>query len=351
MNNKVAIAISGGVDSSVAAWLLREAGYEVCGVTMRLGIPAAGEEAAPGGPPTGVAAKTVCEILDIPLYTLDVAADLEGLVIQPFLSAYLQGRTPNPCVECNRSLKFGSLLRRVRDLGCDFLATGHYARVEYTSGGARLLKPRDLRKDQTYFLYAIDRKALGYVLFPLAPYRKEEVRELAAKAGLPGAERPESQDVCFLPGGDLASLLRRYGREEYWAGDIVTRQGKILGRHRGLPFYTVGQRGGLGISHRVPLYVLALDVPGNRLIVGEKEEVRAAGLRADSLNILMDAPPVRAAAKIRYAHRAAPCTVAWEKDGLTVRFDAPQEAVTPGQSVVIYDGDLVAGGGIIREAL
>jgi len=352
MNKKVAIAISGGVDSSVAAWLLREAGYEVCGVTMRLGIPAeAGEETAPGGSPAGVDAKIVCEMLDIPLHTLDVAADLEGLVIHPFLSAYLQGRTPNPCVECNRSLKFGTLLRRVRDLGCDLLATGHYARVDHASGGARLLKPRDLRKDQTYFLYSIDRKALGHVLFPLAPYRKEEVRELAAKAGMPGSERPESQDVCFLPGGDLASLLRRYGREEYRAGDIVTRQGKVLGRHRGLPFYTVGQRGGLGISHRVPLYVLALDVPGNRLIVGIKEEVRATGLRADSPNILVDAPPVRAAAKIRYAHRAAPCTVAWEKDGLTVRFDAPQEAVTPGQSVVIYDGDLVAGGGIIREAL
>jgi tRNA-specific 2-thiouridylase len=352
MNKKVAIAISGGVDSSVAAWLLREAGYEVCGVTMRLGIPAeAGEETAPGGSPAGVDAKIVCEMLDIPLHTLDVAADLEGLVIHPFLSAYLQGRTPNPCVECNRSLKFGTLLRRVRDLGCDLLATGHYARVDHASGGARLLKPRDLRKDQTYFLYSIDRKALGHVLFPLAPYRKEEVRELAAKAGMPGSERPESQDVCFLPGGDLASLLRRYGREEYRAGDIVTRQGKVLGRHRGLPFYTVGQRGGLGISHRVPLYVLALDVPGNRLIVGIKEEVRATGLRADSPNILVDAPPVRASAKIRYAHRAAPCTVAWEKDGITVRFDAPQEAVTPGQSVVIYDGDLVAGGGIIREAL
>lgn len=344
--------MSGGVDSSVAAWLLREAGHEVCGVAMRLGIsPAAGEEAAPVGPAAGADARIACEILDIPLYTLDAAADLEGLVIQPFLSAYLEGRTPNPCVECNRALKFGALLRRVQAMGCDFLATGHYARIAPGPAGPRLLRPRDLRKDQTYFLYAIDRQALGRILFPLALYTKEEVREMAAKAGLPGVERRESQDVCFLPGGDLASLLQRYGREGYGAGDIVTRQGKVLGRHRGLPFYTVGQRGGLGIGHRVPLYVLALDVPGNRLIVGEREETRATGLRAASLNLLVDAPPARATAKIRYAHRAAPCAVVWERDVLTVRFDSPQEAVTPGQSVVIYDGDLVVGGGIIQDAL
>ncbi len=349
---KVAVALSGGVDSSVAAWLLKEQGYEVYGVTMDLGIPPATVESEGRcRSRESEDARRVCQKLGIPHYVFDLAGDLETQVIRPFVADYLRGRTPNPCVECNRSLKFGSLLQRVRKMGCDFLATGHYARVEHTSEGFRLRKPRDTRKDQTYFLYALGRERLPRVLFPLAPYLKEEVRELAAAAKLPVAERPESQDICFLPDGDLASLLRKHGHTDLAGGDIVTRKGKVLGRHRGLPFYTVGQRSGLGISNPVPLYVLALDVPGNRLVVGEKEEVRATGLVADSLNILADELPARATAKIRYAHRAAPCVIIWGEDTMTVRFDAPQEAVTPGQSVAVYDGDVVLGGGIIREAI
>jgi len=349
---KVAVALSGGVDSSVAAWLLKDKGYEVYGVTMDLGIPPATvENEGRCRSRESEDARRVCQKLEIPHHIFDLAGDLEAQVIRPFVADYLRGRTPNPCVECNRSLKFGSLLQRVRKLGCDFLATGHYARVEHTSEGFRLRKPRDTRKDQTYFLYTLGRERLPRVLFPLAPYLKEEVRELAAAAKLPVAERPESQDICFLPDGDLASLLRKHGHRDLVGGDIVTRTGKVLGRHRGLPFYTVGQRSGLGVSNPVPLYVLALDVPGNRLVVGEKEEVRATGLVADSLNILADELPARATAKIRYAHRAAPCVIIWGEDTMTVRFDAPQEAVTPGQSVAVYDGDVVLGGGIIREAI
>jgi tRNA-specific 2-thiouridylase len=188
-------------------------------------------------------------------------------------------------------------------------------------------------------------------MFPLAAYNKDEVRKMAAAAKLPTSEKPDSQDICFIPGEGIEPFIREHAGEAIRPGDVVNRAGQVFGRHRGLPFYTIGQRGGLGISNPVPIYVLALDVAGNRLIVGEKHEVRASGLIADRINMLVDRPPERAAAKIRYAHRAAPCRIDWEETSMRLHFDQPQEAITPGQSVVVYDGDTVAGGGIIREAI
>jgi len=352
MRNKVAIAISGGVDSSAAAWLLKEAGHDVVGVTMCLGIPtAAGGPVKCCGPREIEDARRVCQKLEIPHYVLDFAEELDDKIVRPFVAEYLRGRTPNPCVECNRVIKFGSLLHKVRAMGFDCLATGHYARVEHAPAASQLRTPRDQRKDQTYFLYAIGKEELCHVLFPLADYHKDEVRSLAAAARLPTSEKPESQDICFVTEEGIGPLLRQYAGEEIIPGDIVNRAGKVLGCHRGLPFYTVGQRGGLGISNPVPLYVLALDGEHNRLVVGEKHEVRATGLIAEKLNMLVENPPMRATAKIRYAHRAAACSITWEGASATIRFDEPQEAITPGQSVVVYDGDLVVGGGIIREAI
>jgi len=349
---KVAIAISGGVDSSAAAWLLKEDGHDVVGVTMCLGIPTVEDGPVKCcGPKEIEDARRVCQKLGIPHYVLDFAVDLDAMVIRPFIAEYLQGRTPNPCVECNRAIKFGTLLHKVRAMGFEYLATGHYARVDHDHVPSRLRVPRDIRKDQTYFLYAMGKEDLQHVLFPLADYQKDEVRKLAAAAQLPTSEKPDSQDICFIPKEGLEPFINQHALEKIPPGDIVDREGRVLGRHRGLPFYTIGQRGGLGISNPVPLYVLSLDIERNRLVVGEKHEVRATGLIADRINLLVDYTPTRATAKIRYAHRAAPCDVSWEDTLMTVHFDQPQEAITPGQSVVVYDGDVVVGGGLIREAI
>lgn len=348
----VAIAISGGVDSSTAALLLKEAGHDVVGVTMSLGITAADEVPAQRRDSReSEDARRVCRKLGIPHDVLDFDGELDAMVIRPFVSEYLRGRTPNPCVECNRAIKFGSLLRKVRAMGCEYLATGHYARVDHDRALSRLSIPRDAGKDQTYFLYAINKGDLHHVLFPLADYRKEEVRRLAAAARLPTSEKPDSQDICFVSKERMDSFIRQHAGKKILPGEIVNRAGKVLGRHRGLPFYTIGQRSGLGVSNPVPLYVLALDVAGNRLVGGEKCEVRATGLIADRINLLVNDPPERATAKIRYAHRAAPCSVTWAGENATIVFDKPQEAISPGQSVVVYDSSLVGGGGIIREAI
>ncbi len=349
MLKKVAVALSGGVDSAVAALLLKASGYDVAGVTMCLGVaPAAGKGVKCCGPREVEDARRVCLALGIRHYVVDFADDLEEKVVRPFVREYARGRTPNPCVVCNRCIKFGSLLARARAWGFDGIATGHYAGVEETGGGYRLKRPKDLRKDQTYFLHGIPREALSRVLFPLAGYTKDEVRGIAARAKLPVHDKPESQDICFIPAeGHEAFLRRRAVSVE--PGEIVDRAGRSIGRHRGIACYTIGQRGGLGISSPVPLYVLAIDGPRNRLVVGPKGELGAAGLEADQVNRLVDSFPPEAWAKIRYGHRGAACRVSCEGDRLFVRFAEPQEAVAPGQSVVLYDGPTCLGGGIIKE--
>ena len=347
---KVAVAMSGGVDSAVAALLLRDEGHEVAGVTMCLGVvPAEGGKAKCCGPREIEDARSVCRALGIRHYVVDFAADLEEKVIRPFVAEYCRGRTPNPCVACNRSIKFGSLLEKALAWGFESIATGHYAAIEVENGVHRLKRPKDLRKDQTYFLHAIPREALSRVRFPLAGYAKDEVREIAKRAALPVFDKPESQDICFIPEEGHAAFLKSRGAF-IGPGEIVDGEGRILGEHRGIACYTIGQRGGLGISSPEPLYVLAIDAPRNRLVVGPKGAVKSSWLTADRVNCLVDAFPEEALAKIRYAHRAARCRISQEGERLTVRFAEPQEAVAPGQSVVLYDGPTVLGGGIIQEA-
>jgi len=351
MNKRVLVAMSGGVDSSVAALLLQEAGYEVAGVTMCLGMRAAeGEHPRCCGPDAVQDAKGVCDKLGIRHHVLDYADELEKWVIGPFVDAYAHGRTPNPCVVCNRFLKFGSLMTHAVALGFDALATGHYATVEKQKDGYHLIRPRDKRKDQTYFLYHIDAKILSRVLFPLGPYTKEEVRALADRADLPVAAKAESQDVCFVTQRTYQEFLReRLGEQKN--GRIVDQEGHGLGSHKGIAYYTVGQRGGLGISHPVPLYVLRIDAKENEIVVGEKKALAAKELIAGDLNLFRSDWPEMVKAKIRYRKKESPCRVSFENGRAWVVFMEDQEAITPGQSVVFYEGDNVLGGGVIEEVV
>jgi tRNA-specific 2-thiouridylase len=347
---KVLVAMSGGVDSSVSAALLKDKGCEVAGATMCLGFSAGTGQKKCCGPKEIDDALRVCTALGMRHYVFDFSEDMEALVIGNFLSEYSRGRTPNPCIECNRHLKFRVLLKKARALGFDYLATGHYAGITEQGGSCYLQRPKDRRKDQTYFLYCIAPGDLQQCLFPLADYTKDEVRLLARQHRLPVAEKPESQDICFIPEKGLHAFLEARLPEAI-PGDIVDAGGTVLGRHKGICFYTIGQRQGLGISAHYPLYVTALDADRQRVIVGYKNCLKAAGLVAGGINMLSDDVPQQAHAKIRYGHKAQPCSFTVSGDELTVVFNEPQEAVTPGQSVVLYDGDRVLGGGIIEKVL
>lgn len=349
MSKKVLVAMSGGVDSSVAAMLLKDEGYDVSGLTMCLGIPTEDETKCCGA--TAVDdAKRVCDCLNINHYIFDYASRLEDKVIANFVSEYKKGRTPNPCVECNRHLKFGNLLEKALALGFDFLATGHYASIEKEEEGYCLKRPKDKKKDQTYFLYPIPYERLGNILFPLAHLTKDEVRDLAKKNSLPVAAKQESQDICFVTQKNSQEFLLERVKETT-PGEIVDLKGKVLGKHRGIIFHTIGQRGGLGISHAVPLYVVSIDPVKNRIVVGEKKDLMGKGLLASDMNILAENWPTQVHAKIRYRKKEALCEVEKKKDRLKVTFAEEQEAITPGQSVVFYDHDRVLGGGIIDEVL
>lgn len=344
------MAMSGGVDSSVAAMLLKKEGYDVSGVTMCLGIAAEGDGARCCGADAIDDAKSVCDRLQIPHYVFDYAAQLEDQVIAKFISEYTKGRTPNPCVECNRHLKFANLLDKALVLGFDFLATGHYAAIEKDEDRYCLKRPKDKRKDQTYFLYPIPYGKLENILFPLACLTKDEVREIAKKEALPVAEKQESQDICFVTQKNYQEFL--LGRvPEQKPGPIVDIQGKDLGKHRGIIFYTIGQRGGLGISHKTPLYVVSIDPHENRIVVGEKKDLMSKGLLAGAMNMLAENWPPQVYAKIRYRKKEASCEVTTENGRLKVIFAEEQEAITPGQSVVFYAHDRVLGGGEIEEVL
>ncbi|MDI3297751.1 MAG: tRNA 2-thiouridine(34) synthase MnmA [Bacillota bacterium] len=360
---RVVAAMSGGVDSSVAAALLVEQGYEVIGVTLQIWQARdPGAQARLGGCCSLGAvsdARRVAELLGIPYYVLNLQEAFRRSVIDDFVREYARGRTPNPCIVCNREIKFAALLERARELGADYVASGHYARVDWEPerGRWRLRRGRDARKDQSYVLYPLEQEQLAHVLFPLGGMEKAETRRLAAELGLPVASKPESQEICFVRDGDYARFLEEEIPDRFVPGPIVDRQGRVLGRHRGLPRYTVGQRRGLGLAAPEPLYVLEVDAGANRLVVGTASEAGRRRFEVEPVTWVSEAPPAddgwrEATVQIR-AHspvRAVRYRLAGGDPGrLELELLEPLRAVTPGQSAVLYRGDeVVAGGPILR---
>ncbi|MDH7578024.1 MAG: tRNA 2-thiouridine(34) synthase MnmA [Bacillota bacterium] len=353
----VFVAMSGGVDSSVAAYLLKKKGYRVIGITLQ--VRPTGEDPDYGGCCALTAvedARRVAEILEIPHYVWNFQDIFEEKVIEYFCEEYLTGRTPNPCLACNREIKFKALLNRVRALGADFLATGHYARIEYSVENGRWILRRGLdpKKDQSYVLYMLEQDQMPYLLFPLGVRTKDEVRRIASSAGLPIAAKKESQEICFIPDYDYRRFLKERVRG-IKPGPVYDLEGNLVGRHEGLAFYTIGQRRGLGLALGYPAYVIELDFSRNALIIGKKEDLNASGLVAESVNYIAFASlraSREAEVKIRYRAPLVSAVISPGKNGtVEVRFAKPQKAVTPGQAVVFYGGDLVLGGGIIARKI
>lgn len=344
MNKKAWIAMSGGVDSAAAALLMREQGYDCAGVTLLLCENDNGSGAAE--------AAKVCEKLGISHETLDLRETFRRTVMEPFLQGYEEGQTPNPCIFCNRYLKFGYLLAEAEARGYDQLSTGHYARITRDeAGGLHLRKGKDAAKDQSYVLYMLGQKELTRVCFPLGDYTKAEVRALAAQAGFSNASRSDSQDICFVPDGDYAAFLRRFGGKSYPAGDFVTIDGKTVGRHHGIVDYTVGQRRGLGLSLPAPLYVVEKDVPSNRVILGRDAALYRRTVEAEEAFFVREMPKrFPCTAKLRYHQKDAPAQVELTEKGFRLFFAEPQRAPAAGQAAVLYDGDELLGGGRITGA-
>jgi len=363
----IAVAMSGGVDSSTVAAMLRAEGYNVIGLTMQLwnqrrlvghpGMP----EAVQGrccSLEDVYDARRVAETIGIPYYVVNQEDRFERDVVRPFVEEYLSGRTPIPCSLCNNHLKFDQLLTVAQQIGADAVATGHYARVEFDDDRARWLlkRPTDRSKDQTYFLFGLTQEQLSRTLFPLGGMTKPEVRELARQHGLALAEKPDSQEICFVPGGDYKNFLDAYLAEQGeslpdTAGELVTTDGRVIGEHNGIHNFTVGQRKGLGVATGSPLYVLQIKGDTRQVVVGEPENLYAGTLLSRRINLISVRDllePMRVSVKIRHRHEPAPATI--EKTGadqIFVTFDQPQRAITPGQASVFYDGDVVVGGGWI----
>jgi tRNA-specific 2-thiouridylase len=358
MPARIVVAMSGGVDSSVAAYLLKQQGYEVIGLFMRTGSHAA-EAAAPAhkrgccSAMDARDARRVADRLDVPFYALDFEREFDR-VIDYFTEEYLRGRTPNPCVMCNNWLKFGKLWSYGQQLEADFVATGHYAQVRETAAGPELHRGVDPGKDQSYVLFGLPRSLLGRVRFPIGGLGKQQVRVLAREAGLGVHDKPDSVEICFVPEGNHADFIRRRQPGRSSAGHIVDTSGKVLAEHQGIENFTIGQRKGLGFAAGARRYVLQLIETDGTVIVGDRDELLSSGLTATGVNWLIApfADPITCIAKIRYRHAGARATVTLEPDGCArVHFHEPQSAVTPGQAVVFYEGSRVLGGGWIEKVV
>lgn len=345
-SQRVAVALSGGVDSAVAAALLVDQGYEAIGVMLDLW-----QEPGADTLSTVEDARRVADALQIPFHLVDCAAQFKACVVDPFIAEYACGRTPNPCLTCNRTIKFGFLLETAQSLGADFLATGHYARVQECEGQYRLLRGVDRAKDQSYVLYMLGQSSLRHVLLPLGEYIKPQVREIAASRGLPVAQKAESQEICFVRDADYRRFLETYAPEIVRPGPMLDAAGHELGLHQGLPFYTIGQRHGLGVAWREPLYVLEIDAGRNALIVGPAAQLGRSELRVCEVSYVAGTPPqapLSVTIKIRYKAADAAATL-YPEEGATARIQlaAPLRDITPGQGAAFYQGEAVVGGGII----
>ncbi len=351
-DGRVVVAMSGGVDSSVAAAMLVEAGYDVTGVMLQLwSEPGEGSENRCCTSAASREARRVAETLGVPFHVIDCSREFKAAVVDTFIEEHARGRTPNPCIPCNRQIKFGYLLDTARASGASYLATGHYARVRATNGTYRLVRAADARKDQSYFLHVLGQEQLRHVLFPLGELTKTQARAAAERRNLPVAQREESQDICFVRDQDYARFLGAHAPDILQPGPIFDRQGRELGEHQGLPFYTIGQRRGIGITWAEPLYVLEKDTSRNALVVGSAHQLGCDGFRVVDPTFVLGRPPSLPAAvevKIRSTARAAEAILYREDKGeLTIRTVKPLRDVTPGQAAVFYRGEEVLGGGTI----
>ncbi len=359
MTKRALIGMSGGVDSSVAAFLTQQMGYRCIGATMRL---YSSDTTTQDGGTCCTSddvedAKSVARRLGMPHYTFHFKEDFENTVIRKFISCYEQGLTPNPCIDCNKSMKFDRLLRQALELGCDYVVSGHYAQIrrDETSGRYLLYKAADKAKDQTYFLACLSQYQLSHILFPLGALTKTEVRQIAEENGFTNARKRDSQDICFVPDGDYGAFLERCTGKSYPQGDYLDLDGNVLGRHRGAVRYTLGQRKGLGIALGAPAYVCGKDMEKNTVTLGKNEDLFSSALRAKDWNwypFPALTGPMEVTVKTRHSQHEQPAVVYPEENGFArVEFSQPQRAVTPGQAVVLYQGDLVVGGGTITEAI
>ncbi len=351
MNEKVLVAMSGGVDSSASAYLLQKEGYQCVGATMRL-MPACVDEERSERDLED--AKKAAERLGFSHLVLDFRKEFEEKVIKNFVGTYEDGKTPNPCVECNINLKFGVLLKAALNEGAEYIATGHYARVGYDEEKKRYVvkKAKDLSKDQSYVLYGLKQEQLRHVIFPLGEFTKKEVREMAEKAGIEVARKKESQDICFVPNGKYWEFIEKYTKKEYPAGKFIDEEGRVLGEHKGYLRYTPGQRRGLGVAAGERIYVTKIDPKENTVTLGKEEALMAKGCIVERVNAqaVAEFEKGKAMVKTRYNMKEVPCEIEPLSDGrLEVEFDTPQRAVTPGQSAVFYDENTVLGGGIIAS--